>query len=220
MEEGKVRYQDQRHPQGGVISPLLANIYIYVTPLDHGLSEAGFVHVQYADDVLILCHSREEAEAALAKAKELLKMLKLRLSEEATKVNSFAEGLDFLGFHFTARHVGVGKKSRKGFHAKIHTLTRRQQGALRWRRSSSEAPPAGGNHRRGWMRENCTSSRNGGLYANKKRKRPTRKPPKWRLVLGLLGARNYMLAILRHSASGAERSGGGRRGSASFGSGN
>ena len=128
MEEGKVRYQISGTPQGGVISPLLANIYL--TPFDRGLSEAGFVHVRYADDVLILCRSREEAEAALAKAKGLLKMLKLRLSEEKTKVSSFAGGFDFLGFHFTARHVGVGKKSLKGFHAKVRKVTRRQQGGV------------------------------------------------------------------------------------------
>jgi len=126
MEEGKVRYQISGTPQGGVISPLLANIYL--TPFDRGLTEAGFVHVRYADDVLILCRSREEAEAALGKAKELLERLKLRLSEEKTKVGGFAEGFDFLGFHFTARYVGVGKKSLQGFHAKVREMTKRQQG--------------------------------------------------------------------------------------------
>ena len=126
MEEGKVRYQISGTPHGGVISPLLANIYL--TPFGRGLTEAGFVHVRYADDVLILCRSREEAEAALGKAKELLERLKLRLSEEKTKVGGFAEGFDFLGFHFTARYVGVGKKSLQGFHAKVREMTKRQQG--------------------------------------------------------------------------------------------
>jgi group II intron reverse transcriptase/maturase len=126
MEEGKVRYQISGTPQGGVISPFLANIYL--TPFDRGLAQAGYTHVRYADDVLILCRSREEAEAALEKAGELLGALKLRLSEEKTKTSSFAEGFDFLGFHFTARHVGVGEKSLKGFHAKVRSMTRRQQG--------------------------------------------------------------------------------------------
>jgi len=126
MEEGKVRYVTSGTPQGGVISPLLANIYL--TPFDYGLAEAGYIHVRYADDVLILCRTREEAEAALEVAKGLLGRLKLTLSPEETIVSSFREGFDFLGFHFTTRHVGVGKKSLKGLYRKVREATRRQQG--------------------------------------------------------------------------------------------
>lgn len=126
LEEGKVRYLTSGTPQGGVISPLLANIYL--TPFDYGLAEAGYIHVRYADDVLILCRTREEAEAALEVAKGLLGRLKLTLSPEKTIVSSFREGFDFLGFHFTTRHVGVGKKSLKGLYGKVREATRRQQG--------------------------------------------------------------------------------------------
>lgn len=90
MEEGNVRYLTSGTPQGGVISPLLANIYL--TPFDQEMEKAGYVHIRYADDVLILCRTREEAEAALETAREILELLKLKLSPEKTVINSFQEG--------------------------------------------------------------------------------------------------------------------------------
>jgi len=128
MEEGNVRYEVSGTPQGGVISPLLSGIYL--TPFDRGLQAAGYAHVRYADDVLILCKTREEAEAALQVANELLSRLKLRLSPEKTVISSFQEGFDFLGFHFGKRHVGVGKKSLKSIYAKVREATRRNQGDI------------------------------------------------------------------------------------------
>lgn len=128
MEEGNVRYATSGTPQGGVISPLLSNIYL--TPFDRGLRAAGYVHVRYADDVLVLCHTREEAEIALEVAQDLLSRLKLRLSMEKTVISSFQEGFDFLGFHFGKRYVGIGKKSLKAFYAKVRELTRRSQGDI------------------------------------------------------------------------------------------
>lgn len=128
LEEGKIRYEASGTPQGGVVSPLLSNIYL--TPFDHGLSAAGYEHVRYADDVLILCRSRQEAEAALATAAELLGKLKLMLSPEKTIISSFREGFDFLGFRFTQRHVQVASKSLKSLYAKVRERTRRQQGGV------------------------------------------------------------------------------------------
>lgn len=125
MEEGKVRYSTSGTPQGGVISPLLSNVYL--TPFDRALTEAGCRHIRYADDVVILCRSREEAESALAVAREALGRLKLRLSEEKTKVTSFQEGFDFLGFNFTSRSQRVGSKSLKAFYEKVREASKRQQ---------------------------------------------------------------------------------------------
>jgi group II intron reverse transcriptase/maturase len=126
MEEGLIRYETSGTPQGGVISPLLSNIYL--TPFDLEMKAAGWNIVRYADDVLILCRSREEAESALELARNILDRLKLRLSESKTKVSSFQEGFDFLGFHFKSRSRGVGKKSLRSFYDKIREATRRQQG--------------------------------------------------------------------------------------------
>jgi retron-type reverse transcriptase len=66
MEEGKLRYTTSGTPQGGVISPLLSNVYL--TPLDNALTEAGYPFVRYADDGVILCRSEEEAAGSFLAA--------------------------------------------------------------------------------------------------------------------------------------------------------
>lgn len=129
MEEGKVRYQTTGTPQGGVISPLLSNIYL--TVLDNALERHGHRFVRYADDVVILCRSEEEAHQALCLVRTVLGQLKLELNEDKTRVTTFAQGFDFLGFRFGRRHRGVGTKSLKAFYAKVRRTTRRQQGDRR-----------------------------------------------------------------------------------------
>jgi RNA-directed DNA polymerase len=95
-------------PQGGVISPLLANIYLHV--LDTELSARGVGKlVRYADDGVVLCRSAAQAEHALAAIGEILASLGLRLHPDKTKVVDLREGregLDFLGCHFRARMSG------------------------------------------------------------------------------------------------------------------
>lgn len=95
-------------PQGGVISPLLANIYLHV--LDTELSARGVGElVRYADDGVVLCRSAAQAERALAAVGEILASLGLWLHPEKTKVvdlRAGREGLDFLGCHFRARMSG------------------------------------------------------------------------------------------------------------------
>ncbi|TEB17426.1 Group II intron, maturase-specific domain [Pelotomaculum sp. FP] len=90
---------------------------------------------------LILCRTREEAEAALQVAGELLNRLKLRLSPEKTVISSFQKGFDFLGFHFGKRHVGVGKKSLKSVYAKVREATRRNQGDIPVKRVIAKLNP-------------------------------------------------------------------------------
>jgi len=128
LEEGNVKYLTSGTPQGGVISPLLSNVYL--TPLDNALEDAGYQFVRYADDVLILCRDAEETQEALECARTVLAMLKLEMSEEKTKLVSFAEGFDFLGFHFGKRGRGVGTKSLKSFYLKVRESTRRNQGDI------------------------------------------------------------------------------------------
>ncbi len=95
-------------PQGGVISPLLANIYLHV--LDAELSARGVGElVRYADDGVVLCRSAAQAEHALVAVGEILASLGLRLHPDKTKVVDLREGregLDFLGCHFRARMSG------------------------------------------------------------------------------------------------------------------
>jgi RNA-directed DNA polymerase len=95
-------------PQGGVISPLLANIYLHV--LDTELSARGVGElVRYADDGVVLCRSAAQAEHALVAVGEILASLGLRLHPDKTKVVDLREGregLNFLGCHFRARMSG------------------------------------------------------------------------------------------------------------------
>jgi RNA-directed DNA polymerase len=95
-------------PQGGVISPLLANVYLHV--LDTELSARGVGElVRYADDGVVLCRSAAQAEQALEAVGEILASLGLRLHPEKTKVVDLREGrdgVDFLGCHFRARMSG------------------------------------------------------------------------------------------------------------------
>lgn len=129
LEEGNVRYQTSGTPQGGVISPLLSNVYL--TVLDNALTEAGYKFVRYADDVLILCRSEEEAAEALNHARAVLGRLRLKLNEEKTRRSTFEEGFDFLGFHFGRRGRTIAGKSLKAFYDKVREGTKRHQGDKR-----------------------------------------------------------------------------------------
>ena len=108
MVDGVVTRTVAGTPQGGVISPLLAIIYLHV--LDTELSARGVGDlVRYADDGVVLCRSAAQAEHALAAVGDILSLLGLRLHPEKTKVVDLRdgqEGLDFLGCHFRARMSG------------------------------------------------------------------------------------------------------------------
>jgi len=108
MEEGVRRETVTGTPQGGVISPLLANIYLHV--LDKAWAKRGRGKlVRYADDAVVMCRSQEEAEAALELMREVLTELGLELHPEKTRIVDLREGregFDFLGCHFHARVSG------------------------------------------------------------------------------------------------------------------
>ena len=126
LEDGKIIDTTRGTPQGGVISPLLANIVL--NRLDWVLDDAGFFFVRYADDFVILCRTRPEAEKALALAKTILTELGLALSEEKTKITSFDEHFDFLGFTFKSNVTVIRHKAAEKFKEKIRNLTRRTNG--------------------------------------------------------------------------------------------
>jgi RNA-directed DNA polymerase len=108
MAEGQFQRTVAGTPQGGVISPLLANIYLHV--LDAEFTRRGLGElVRYADDGVVLCRSAAQARAALDAVGEILGSLGLRLHLGKTKVADLRqgrEGLDFLGCHFHARMSG------------------------------------------------------------------------------------------------------------------
>jgi RNA-directed DNA polymerase len=86
-------------PQGGPLSPLLANVYLH--RFDTAMAEAGSGLVRYADDFVIFAKSEEAATSALTLARQVLEgELKLRLHLEKTRVVSVQAGFEFLGFHY------------------------------------------------------------------------------------------------------------------------
>mgnify|MGYP001193053101 CR=1 FL=1 len=135
MEEGKHIHSDYGTPQGGVISPLLANVYL--NELDWEWDLHGIRFVRYADDFLLFAKSKEDVEKAAALTKEKLAELGLEISKEKTKVVNFnKDDFDFLGFtfsHWKPRkkdnkpyfHVTPKKESIKDFRLKIKEKTRK-----------------------------------------------------------------------------------------------
>ncbi len=120
VEHGTFHATEQGTPQGGVVSPLLANIAL------HGMEEAIGVKydyrgqligkravVRYADDFICFCETREDAERVQGILMEWLKERGLTLSEEKTRIVHLTEGFDFLGFNI--RHYPAPKTSRTGW---------------------------------------------------------------------------------------------------------
>jgi RNA-directed DNA polymerase len=114
-------------PQGAVISPLLANIYL--DPLDHELVRHGFELVRYADDFVILCGSEAEARAALGRVQAWTTQAGLQLHAEKTRlVDVTREGFDFLGYHFERGYRWPRRKSEAKLRDKLRQHTKRRNG--------------------------------------------------------------------------------------------
>lgn len=123
MENGIFKPTTIGTPQGGVISPLLANIVL--NKLDGRLQAAGYRFVRYADDFVVVCQSRTQAHAALDLVVQVMTELGLCLSPEKTKIGSYGKGYDFLGFRLSSQSRTVRTKSLEKFKTKIRELTRR-----------------------------------------------------------------------------------------------
>jgi RNA-directed DNA polymerase len=126
MESGKGwQPTENGTPQGAVISPLLANIYL--NPLDHQMAQAGWEMVRYADDFIILCKSQEEAETALAQVRAWTEQAGLTLHPVKTRIVDASQkgGFDFLGYHFERGYRWPRQKSLKKFREAIREKTRK-----------------------------------------------------------------------------------------------
>jgi RNA-directed DNA polymerase len=113
-------------PQGAVISPLLANLYL--NPLDHELERRGWGMVRYADDFVVLCRSREEAEAVLESLRQWTGEAGLTLHPTKTRIVHVQEGFDFLGWHFRGGRKWPRQKSVQKLRDKLRPLTKRTNG--------------------------------------------------------------------------------------------
>ena len=124
MEYGVFKPTSVGTPQGGVISPLLANIVL--NSLDWQLHQAGFAFVRYADDFVVVCPSALRAEEARSLVESILDKLGLQLSPAKTKIVSYETGYSFLGFFLSSRSRRMRPKSVRKFKDKILELTPRK----------------------------------------------------------------------------------------------
>ena len=187
-------------PQGSVISPLLANLYL--NPLDHQMASRGWEMVRYADDLVVLCRSQGEAEQAMAYLRQWSQEAGLTLHPTKTRiVNAQREGFDFLGWHFRGNSKWPRKKSLQKLQEKLRPLTRRTNGRslgeiitransiLRgWHGYFRESHPRGLSGPDGWVRRRLRA------MLRKREKRPgygrseadsRRWPNRWFAVRGL-----------------------------------
>ena len=124
MEDGVLKPTTKGTPQGGVISPLLANIVL--NHLDWQLQANGFKFVRYADDFVVMCKSRHQAEKAHGLVQRIVQQdLQLELSPEKTKIASLSQGFEFLGFYICSRSTRMRNKSVEKFKMKVRSLTKR-----------------------------------------------------------------------------------------------
>lgn len=121
MEDGVVQSATLGTPQGGVLSPLLANIALNF--LDWHLDQLGFRFVRYADDFVVLCRTERRAKEAREAVQRHLQSLGLSLSVEKTRVTTFRQGFAFLGFDLTSYSAKMRAKSVEKFKARIRELT-------------------------------------------------------------------------------------------------
>ena len=126
MENGVFKPTTIGTPQGGVISPWLANIVL--NHLDWQLHKAGYRFARYADDFVVVCTSELQAKEALTLVQHVLENeLSLKLSSEKTRITTYGKGYSFLGFVLSVRSRNIRPKSVKKFKDKVRELTARKQ---------------------------------------------------------------------------------------------
>jgi len=139
LENGVVNASEIGSPQGGVISPLLANIYLHVLDMfwAEQFSSLGKL-IRYADDFVIICRTKHDAENAMQKVAQVMELLKLTLHPTKTRVVDMGQdGFDFLGFHFHKKksrksgkllpYIWASPKSMMNIRHKIHFITERKR---------------------------------------------------------------------------------------------
>ncbi|RPJ27339.1 MAG: group II intron reverse transcriptase/maturase [Planctomycetaceae bacterium] len=128
MESGKGWSPTEKGtPQGAVLSPLLANIYL--NPLDHTMAQKGWEMVRYADDFIILCATQEQATRVLAEVRQWVEQAGLVLHPTKTRIVDASQrgGFDFLGYHFERGYRWPREKSMEKFKEAIRAKTQRNR---------------------------------------------------------------------------------------------
>ena len=125
MENGVFKPTTVGTPQGGVASPLLANIVL--NHLDWQLHKLGYRFVRYADDFVVLCQTQAQAEEAKTQVTQILNQLGLTLSAEKTRITNYGKGYSFLGFVMSSRSRRMRPKSEQKFRDNVRELTVRSR---------------------------------------------------------------------------------------------
>jgi group II intron reverse transcriptase/maturase len=124
MSDGVWEATEIGSPQGGVVSPLLANIYL--DAFDQEMMRRGYRIVRYADDILILCRSQRSASRAMSVATEILEVdLKLTVNRDKTHLTTAREGVKFLGVVIGSVHTRIAAEKVAAFKAKVKAITRK-----------------------------------------------------------------------------------------------
>ena len=127
MVEGELHETRVGSPQGGVISPLIANIYLDY--FDQEMMKRNHRIVRYADDILILCCSKKAAENALHTVEKILEQqLKLTINRDKTHIAHSDEGIKFLGVEMGSDYTRIQSKKLKGFKGKLKRMSKRNSG--------------------------------------------------------------------------------------------
>ncbi|MGL4883255.1 MAG: group II intron reverse transcriptase/maturase, partial [Waterburya sp.] len=124
-----IGFPDQGTPQGGVVSPLLANIALNGIESIHKYKDGGIIEpsIRYADDMVILLRPQDEADAILERISEFLATRGMKVSEKKTKLTATTDGFDFLGWHFKVQKNGKFRSTPsadnyKAFRKKVKTI--------------------------------------------------------------------------------------------------
>ena len=167
MEGGQVRREVTGAPQGGPASPLLCNIYLHRLDRVWDAGQHG-VLVRYCDDLVVMCTTRQQAEAALARLTAVLGGLGLELKQSKTRIvhlseDKDAEGFDFLGFHHRwVRARGTVKPSRVCFLARWPSRKAAQHARDRIRQITGPEAAAGWPTNGSWRNSTCSCAAGAG----------------------------------------------------------
>ncbi|MBN2543255.1 group II intron reverse transcriptase/maturase [bacterium] len=124
MRGAGIEKMETGSPQGGVISPLIANIYL--NEFDQYMKRRNYRIVRYADDILILCRTKRKAEKAREEAARYLeKILRLKVNEEKTYIRHSDDGIKYLGVEIYSKYTKIQEKKLKKFKEKVKSATRR-----------------------------------------------------------------------------------------------
>lgn len=128
MVNGQLETTRVGSPQGGVISPLIANVYL--DEFDQEMKRRNHRIVRYADDILILCCSQSAAEHARQVATQLLEGdLRLKVNERKTHLAHSDDGVKFLGVEISTRYTRIQEKKLASLKARVKQRTKRNRGS-------------------------------------------------------------------------------------------